>query len=374
MSLKHLLETYHDPLRAARSGHDAGLPMIGCIGVGIPEEVILAAGGLLVAIIPQAGAATPIADAFMDPGEQAELRSLLEQIAQPSPDFMALAVLNAPYGGLAETIEDLRRATLLPNAVAIHYFELQAEQSDASRRYAADRIRALASRIGAVTGQQVTDDKLREAIAVTNLRRQALRRFNAARRTTPLISGTEAFQAIGAARFLPPAAFTHALEGLLASLRPDKRLSEQSRILLVPSDPLTHPHAHRAIEAAGALVIAEDDPLGARCAEVDIRREGDPVQAIADHYVEAIAGARSFPAAHRLRWFHAQAVKPDIDAVIFYGQNSRYGWDHPAMRQFLESHGKPSLFIHADARNAAGFAQVESATRAFIADLSDQAQ
>jgi len=373
MSLKHLPETYHDPLRAARAGHDAGLPLIGCIGVGIPEEVILASGAMPTALVPKAEGRTPIADTFMDPGEQPELRSLLEQIAQPSPDFMTLAVLTAPYGGLAETIEDLRRADLLPNAVAIHYFELQAEQSDASYRYAADRIRALASRMGAVTGQYVTDEKLSDAIAATNLRRQALRRFNAARREAPLISGTEAFQAIGAARFLQPAAFTAALEDMLASLHPDQSLNGRPRVLLIPSEPLTHSHAHEAIEAAGALVIGEDDPLGARGAESDIRSGGDPVQAIATHYVDAIAGARSFPAVHRLNWFHAQAVKPDVDAVIFYGQNPRYGWDHPAMRQFLESQGKLSLFIRADARNAGGFAQVESTTRAFITSLRDQA-
>ena len=373
MSLKHLLETYHDPLRSARAGHDAGLPIIACIGVGVPEEVILAAGAMPIALVPRADGPTPIADTFMDPGEQAELRSLLEQIAQPSPDFMSLAVLTAPYGSLAETIEDLRRAELLPNAVAVHYFELQAEQSEASYRYAADRIRALASRMGAVTGQPVTDEGLSEAIAATNLRRQSLRRFNAARRETPLISGTEAFQAIGAARFLSPAAFTEALENLLASLQPDERLSNKARVLLVPSEPLTHSHAHEAIEAAGGLVIGEDDPLGARAAEYDIRIEGDPVQAIADHYVDAIAGARSFPAAHRFRWFYAQAVEADVDAVIFYGQNPRYGWDHPAMRQFLKGHGKPSLFIRADARNAAGFAQVETATHAFITSLRDQA-
>ena len=226
MSLKHLLETYQDPLRSARAGHDAGLPIIACIGVGVPEEVILAAGAMPIALVPRADGPTPIADTFMDPGEQAELRSLLEQIAQPSPDFMSLAVLTAPYGSLAETIEDLRRAELLPNAVAVHYFELQAEQSEASYRYAADRIRALASRMGAVTGQPVTDEGLSEAIAATNLRRQSLRRFNAARRETPLISGTEAFQAIGAARFLSPAAFTEALENLLASLQSDERLSD----------------------------------------------------------------------------------------------------------------------------------------------------
>ena len=367
--LQLLLASYGDPLRTAREAHAQGSPVIARIGLGIPDEIILAAGGFATALAPRLDQPTPLADAFMDPSEQPELRSLLEQIASSQSRFLSLAVLTAPYSALAATIEDLRRVALLPDAAPTSYMEFPAVRGDGARRYAEARVRDLASRIGSVTGQPVTTEALRRAIASTNRRREALRTFMAHRRDTAAISGIEAFGAVGAASFLPPAVFTDALDALTASLRSSDRLHGLPRILLVPSSPLTHDRAHAAIEAAGALVIAEDDPLGSRAAEPAIREDEDPMRAIADHYLDQLSGTRAFPADRRLAWFYEEAARPDVDAVIFYGQEPRYGWDHPAMRDFLDSRGTPSTFIRADARTADGFAQVEAAAIALLQTL-----
>jgi hypothetical protein len=368
--LQLLHDAYRDPMGAAREAHDGGATIIARIGVGIPEEMILASGAFATVLFPQATAPTPIADELMDPGEQQDLRSLLDQIASPDQQLLSLAVIAPPYSALAATIEDLRRAALLPNAVPTSYFELPAIEGSRSLLYAADRMRALSARISSVTGRPATQATLLSAITTTNRRRRALQAFVAARRGAPVISGLEAFRAIGAANLLPSAMFSEALEAATAALEPDPGLADRARILLVPSSPLTHDRAHVAIEEAGALIIAEDDPLGSRAAEPLIREDGDTILAMTEHYLENMTGARVFPAKRRLHWFHTEAIKPDVDAVIFYAQEARYGWDFPAMRDYLDTHGKPSAFIRADAQQASGFAQLASETRAFLDQIS----
>jgi hypothetical protein len=364
-----LLNTYEDPQRYARKAHAAGSVVVGRIGVGIPEELILASCAVATMLTPDSTAETLVADAMMDPGEQPELRSLLDQIASPDANFLSLVVLGPPYSGLSATIEDLRRAELLPDAAPTSYFELPAT-GDAKALYAEARIRDLAARLGAVTGRPATQATLQTSIAATNRRREALRNFMAARRDGMAISGRDAMRAIGAASFLPADTFTPALKALTASPPPDAALQDRPRILLAPSSPLVHDRAHAAIEGAGGLIIAEDDPLAARAAEQNIAETGDPISAITQHYLQNMTGARVFPAAARLKWFHAEAIKPDVDAVIFYGEEPRYGWDYPAMREYLDAHGKPSAFIRADARLPDGQARLRSQAETFLTGLA----
>lgn len=366
--LLDLLNAYEHPQAAARDAYAHGTPVIGRIGTGIPEEIISASGGFATTLVPLSDAPTPVADGLMDPGEQQELRSLLDQIASPASSHLSLAVLASPYSGLSATVEDLRRAALLPNAVPTSYFELPAVGPN-NLRHAENAVRDVAARVGSATGTPATHETLQAAIASTNRRRVALRTFVDLRRKGSPISGFDAIRVIGAASYLPSETFAPSLEALNAGLGEDAGLEGRPRILLVPSSPLTHDRAHAAIEDAGGLIVAEDDPLGSRAAEAPIREDDAPFRAIAEHYVQNLTGARVFPSQARLNWFHNEAIKPDVDAVIFYGQEPRYGWDYPAMRDYLHAHGKPHAFIRTDARTADGYARLQSETKAFLTEI-----
>jgi benzoyl-CoA reductase/2-hydroxyglutaryl-CoA dehydratase subunit BcrC/BadD/HgdB len=364
-----LLDAYQDPLGAARAASARGAAVIALVGVGIPEEIILACGAASTTLFPRIEQPTPIANDYMDPNEQPELRSLLDQLASSEARLYALAVLTSPYATLSASIEDLRRAGLLPDAAPIEYFEVPMLRAASDLRYAARRVRALTERIGSVTGRAATVAALRDAIALINRRRAALSTFDKRRRGLNAITGRDAFRVIGAGAFLDPASYVEVLEALTDSLQADRSLRDRPRILLIPSSPLTHDAAHAAIEAAGGLVVAEDDPLGTRAATSATREDDDPIQAIAEHYLESAIGSGSYPSERRLAWFRAEAVKPDIDAVVFYAQEARYGWDHPVMRAFLDENGIPSVFIRADARDANGRARMEQEVAAFLAAL-----
>jgi len=56
--------------------------------------------------------------------------------------------------------------------------------------------------------------------------------------------------------------------------------------------------------------------------------------------------------------------------VVFYVQEPKFGWDIPAMREFLDAAGKPSLLALADARTASGREKLKALSEPFIAGLS----
>ncbi len=87
-----------------------------------------------------------------------------------------------------------------------------------------------------------------------------------------------------------------------------------------------------AIEAHGAIVVAEDDWWGSRAAGQDIDITAEPIRAIFEKYYFDAPSPRVFPAAIADAWFHRKAS--EVDGVIFYlpPEDDVIGWDYPRLR------------------------------------------
>ena len=77
---------------------------------------------------------------------------------------------------------------------------------------------------------------------------------------------------------------------------------------MLPSEPLSHLHLHAALEAAGALVVAEDDWWGARAPGADVALTEPPLEACCRKYWLDTPTANVYPAEAREAWFLAHAV------------------------------------------------------------------
>ncbi len=343
--------------------------LVGICGTGIPDEPIIAAGARPSAMLLRCEEPAPLAEQYLDAGEEPAMRSLFQQICDPAAPAPGLVLLGPPYAQLASIIEEIRRSGDVAHASPTFYYELLAIQSQANRSFAIERTAALAARVGSLTGIAPTAERLAMAIGQTNARRIVMQRFIALRRQAPVLSGVDAFRVLMAARTLPCADYTDLLAGLVQSLRPDNSLAGRPRVLLLASTALDHFRAHEAMEQGGALIVAEDDPCGSRAAVEPIPQTGDPLAAIAEHTHRHCTGQHVYPRESRLGWFHEQAGKPDIDAVIIYAEHPHFGWDFPGICEFLRAHGKRWLVVHADARTRQGFDAVVEQVAAFVAAL-----
>ena len=186
-----------------------------------------------------------------------------------------------------------------------------------------------------------------------------------------LLSGATAIRPIGAGAFMHPAAYAETVERLLADLQPEPGLAGRPRLLVVPSEPLYHPVLHDTVEAAGALVVAEDDWWGARMSGADIPEDAPPRQAIFEKYFSDLPTLEVSPRAPREAWLREQIERGAVDGVVFYvpPSDQLFGWYYPGLKEYLDERGVPSLLLRQDVLTDGGQTAIASAATTFVRDL-----
>jgi len=336
---------YAHRLEAAREAHAAGSGVVGLVGNTIPRELVLARGYVPVLISAELGAPTPGADVYMEDVIPPETKALFELATRGDLEFLDLLVLSRPYAQLYYYLKEVYRLGRAPRLPALHMFDLMQSQREAVRVYNTHQLAALGTRLG----HQHGDSELRSAIELTN-RVRALQRELIARRWERTLSGCDALQAIGAGYFMAPQAYVDVLSACLSQLTPDSDLAHRPRVLVLSSEPLSQLHLHRALEASGALVIAEDDWWGSRAPGMDIASDAPLNEVILQKYWHDAANSQVTPAEPREVWFKANALRDEVDAVVFYlpPSDHQLGWDFPRLKAWLDDHAKPSLRLRSD--------------------------
>jgi benzoyl-CoA reductase/2-hydroxyglutaryl-CoA dehydratase subunit BcrC/BadD/HgdB len=185
------------------------------------------------------------------------------------------------------------------------------------------------------------------------------------------LSGVAAMRAIGAGYFMAPDQYATALERYLAELAPDATLQARKRLLVLPSEPLSHTHLHQTLEDAGALVVAEDDWYGSRAPGGDVPRTGSALEGIFLKYWTDTATQNVYPSEAREAWFTAHAMRPEVDGVVVYlpPSDHQLGWDYPRLREWLEARCRPHLLVREDASNATARRRIAEQVRSWLEGL-----
>ena len=365
-----LERAYSDRLGAARTAHDAGLGIVGLIGNSVPTEFVLAVGRVPVLIAAERGQPTPTADIYMDRVIAPETRSLFEHAVEGSLDCLDLLILSRPYAQLYYYLKEVYRMGRGPKIPPLHIYDLMHSQRQAVRSYNWGRTLALLERLERLANQEITEGRLWDAIAATNHVR-ALQRRLLELRWAGALCGVDALQALGAAYFLQPEVYAQALGGYMTEVEPDPDLEARARLLVITSEPLSHLGLHRALEAAGGLVVAEDDWWGSRAPGNDVPLAGSAREAIFRKYWLDIATAGVYPAEAREAWLRQNALRDDVDGVVFYlpPSDHQLGWDYPRLKRWLDEFEKPSILVRHDAAEEAGSAAVRAMATDFVGQL-----
>jgi benzoyl-CoA reductase/2-hydroxyglutaryl-CoA dehydratase subunit BcrC/BadD/HgdB len=362
-----LRHAYTARLDLARNG--AGV--IGVVGNTVPRELILACGRRPILIAADTGRSTPNADLYMEQIISPETKSLFDDAVTGNFAFLDLLILSRPYAQIYYYLKEVYRLGRGPLFPALHMYDLMQSQRDAVRSYNWGRTQALIERLERLTGEEITETRLRSAIAVTN-RNRGLQRRLLEHRWQGDVSGVEAMQALGAGYFMPPQDYFRALNSYLDDLERDPDLVERPRLLIVTSEPLSHTRLHEALESAGALVVAEDDWWGSRAPGADVPLADSAREAIVQKYWLDTASAGVYPAQARESWLREHALRPDLDGVVFYlpPSDHQLGWDYPRLKAWLDGHGRPSLLLRSDAIQPEGFASIHAAAETFVRSIS----
>jgi benzoyl-CoA reductase/2-hydroxyglutaryl-CoA dehydratase subunit BcrC/BadD/HgdB len=140
---------------------------------------------------------------------------------------------------------------------------------------------------------------------------------------------------------------------------------------VITSEPLSHLALHEALEEAGALVVAEDDWWGSRAPGDDVPLAGSAKEAIFRKYWLDVATAGVYPAEAREAWLRDNALRREVDGVVFYlpPSDHQLGWDYPRLKGWLDAHEKPSLLLRHDAADPTGAAAIRAEAATFVEGL-----
>ena len=241
---------------------------------------------------------------------------------------------------------------------------------DAAVGFFRDQLLRLLRALGNKAGKVVSDDDLEEAIAVLNKTRRLVRRISAFRyKGSALLSGTEFYRIAHAAMSVDKACFNAEAERYIAALEDaggagvDKG---RPRVLLCGCV-ADGPALSGSIEAAGAVVVADDLCTALRHYDGEVETGGDPLEALARRYLGRTACARMTDAEPRTRRLLELIDEYSVDGVVFHTLKfcDLVQSDLPLVREVLKRESIPLLHIERDFSDASG-GQLSTRFEAFV--------
>ncbi len=337
---------FGNALEYARAAKAAGRKIVSMFCEFTPRELVLAAGAVPVSACGGSYETALAAERDLPAGLCPLIKSSYGFALEKASPFFELSDLV-----VAETTCDGKKKMfeLLGGFKPMAVLELPQKPDDESGfRHWLSELAGLRRRLEDLTGAEITDERLREAIRLMN-RERALRR-KIARLAGRGLTGREVLAAKNVISGIPED--LKAYEDILAeaaAAEPD--LPTRPRILMtgVPM-PYGAEKVIDIIEEAGATVVAQENCTGLKPLTEDVSEEGDPLEAIARKYFHLPCSCMT-PNTGRLNLVDdlIREFKPDGIVDLVWQSCLTYDVESEVLKRHLERrHGLPALKIVTD--------------------------
>jgi len=350
--IERLTWHYENPAAEAMASAASGIPVVGITSNTVPRELIRAAGAFPCLINPGCTNGADISS-FMEEGVfEKRIRAIFGTAI--SGDLRHLSLLLIPRTSEQEYklylyLREVARLDPKRRIPPVYLYDLLHTRSPESHSYGLERTLRLKERLEELTGKWIDGAAFRYAIEESNSVREAIRKLLSLRQQDPRMTGTEALALIGASFFLNGGKYAQ-LAAQAVKMIGDRTPLAGKRLMIAGAS-LCHRGLHQALEKHGAVVVAEDDWWGSRCAGKDITdRSNDVLKTIFEKYYLDTPSPRLFPFEIADAWFQAASMD-GIDGVIFYlpPEDCVAGWDYPRRRRYLDERRIPHLLVREDA-------------------------
>jgi benzoyl-CoA reductase subunit C len=315
----------------------------------VPEELLYAAGFMPVRIT---GTRKPIslADRHLQTNVCSFARGCLELALDGTYRYLSGVVI--PHSCDVITKMNDIWAYRVERPDFCHYLWYPHKASDPSAHSAfVEEVRRLKSCLEEFTGHGITDESLREAIALCNENRRLLQQIYRLRKADPPpVSGTEALSLTLSSVLAPKREHSRQLARLLDTLETRDPPANGRPRILVSASVLDDLDLIETIEALGATVVADDVCTGIRYFWGEVRESGDPVEAIADRYLQKIPCPRTFDSGARIDFLMDNVAEYDVQGVIIYILRccDAHLFQMPDLQERIKAGGVPALYLQGD--------------------------
>lgn len=361
-----LEEVCRDPLATARALAQDGRRVAAHMCTYTPEELLHAAGYVPIRILGWS-AETQLADGLIQAYACSLARSALALGLSGQLDFAELMV----FPHTCDTIQNLtdiwqRNVPSMKTIAVSTPVATNGETEVTFYRAELQRVRCLLGELDA----PVTDEALKDSLALYAAHRAAMRRLYDIRRANPAALSARAMASVTGSSFLMPKD-THLaeVEALNEALEapPTPEGGSRPRLFVVGAACSSEAYA-AVIEDAGACIADDNLCTGARAFAMQETGCEDPIEELARNHLSRVP----CPAKHRPGFDPGAAVLEDArrakaDGVVFLFTKFCDPWafDYPCMRDALEAAGIPSLLVEIE-QHVPPSAQLETRIAAFV--------
>jgi benzoyl-CoA reductase/2-hydroxyglutaryl-CoA dehydratase subunit BcrC/BadD/HgdB len=326
--------------------------------VFVPEELVWAAGAIPVGLCAGTQFSIPTAESVLPRNTCALIKSSFGfKLGRVCPYVQASHLI------VGETTCDGKKKMfeILNQYQPVYVMEVPNKKTDRSRQLWHGEVLAFREVIEKLTGNQITAEKLGQAIDLVNKRRLALQRLSNLRKANPVpISGKDALLSTQVSFYDDAKRDTQMLTALCDEL--DKRVASGQGVaptsaprILISGSPMAIPNwkLHHIIESAGAIVVCEESCTGTRFFSDLVKPTGEDVdeqlKAISDRYMN-IHCACFTPNEERLDDIVRMAIEYKADGVVHYNLQFCHTYANEAVNveKRLEKEGIPLLRIETD--------------------------
>jgi benzoyl-CoA reductase subunit C len=356
---------------ATRRWKEQGQRVMGYLCSAVPEEIFTAAGFLPFRIRATGSTGTELSDSYFSNLNCSFVRHCFNAALSGEYDFLDGVVLVNSCDNIRRIFDHWTRQ-LATSFVRIMSFPRKTgpPQVDWYR----EELSALRTGMEEHFGLEISDARLWESIRLHNETRHLQRQLYELRKAEdPPISGADTLAVIVAGTAMPKERYNDMLRDLLAELRDAEGIVDYRARLMVLGSILDDPEYVRVIESQGGLVVTDSTCFGSRILWKDVREEGgDPIQALARHYVaDRHSCPRTFGEHERRAEFIRQMVREfHVDGVI--GERLTFcdpwGFAQYSLKSDFEEDGIPYLPLERE-YILSGVGQLRTRVQAFLETL-----
>jgi len=332
----------------------------------MPLEILTAADIIPYRIQGKLGEPVTDADVYLDPGICPYLKSCYDMVLKGRYDFLDGFVTPDSCDSRI-CLYKVWRYNLKPKYS--YWLNVPSFLDEECFSFFKEELAFYKKSIEGFTQSKISDEKLYEAIDLHNEQRALLRELYQLRKPEPpLLHGSEALQVLLAVTSLPVGEANELVRGIVAEVKQRRDGPKGSRgRLLIYGPEIDDPALFKVIEDCGGNVVIDDACVGTRFFWYDVEKTEDPLDGIADRYLNRnmcprtirgkMEGRSTYEADLEERFGHISEFARDYDVrgVILYIMKfcDLHEYDVPDLRDYLENKGLPVLHIESDYSMAA---------------------
>ena len=339
-----LKDAYDHREKGAAQARAKGVKVLGELGFDVPEELALAAGMFPVRIYADPEKSLEETDKYLEysfePVVRAQFEKIIDGTYGSQIDYLAISNSTDVIIRIFLYLRELKRVEPekpVPPITFIDWLFTRHRLHQVRDEFVIDLFK---KQLEEWSGKEITDEAVREAGAVLNENRRALREMAQLRHGTEVrISGSEAMVIIGAGFFMDKKEHTELVKQVTEDAKSWPVL-EGPRVFYTGAN-----HEDNAlydkIEAAGLVIVGEDTDWGDRSYDRDYNPELPVIRGVVDRYLFREFSAKKAFVSQRVEALDREVNAAGAQGVIFY--TNQYDevatWDMPKQRKSLESRG-----------------------------------